>query len=128
MPQKTSNTPRIISSNPNREYYFKEGCHILELSNSLDDPSVSIAQARVEPGATTRWHKLRDTTERYVITQGQGYVEVGELPPRLVSRGDVVIIPPDCRQRISNQGNTDLIFLAICSPRFELCHYCDLED
>jgi mannose-6-phosphate isomerase-like protein (cupin superfamily) len=30
----------------------------------------------------------------------------------------VVIIPPHCWQRITNNGAEDLIFLAICSPRF----------
>lgn len=124
----TTKTPLILHNKPSQEYYFKEGCHILELSNSDADSTVSIAQARVTPGTATHWHQLQGTTERYVITQGQGYVEVGQLPPRLVSPGDVVIIPPDCRQRIRNDGDTDLIFLAICSPRFQACHYLDLED
>jgi galactitol-specific phosphotransferase system IIB component len=35
-----------------KEYFFMEGCHINELSNQTDDPDVSIARARVEPGVT----------------------------------------------------------------------------
>jgi len=35
------------------EYYTRERCHILELSNVADDPAVSIARARVEAGITT---------------------------------------------------------------------------
>ena len=35
-----------------------------------------------------------------------------------VKPGDVVIIPPMQRQRITNTGAGDLIFLAICNPRF----------
>ena len=46
------------------EYYFAEGCFINELSNTAQDPAVSIARARVAPGVTTRWHRLRDTIER----------------------------------------------------------------
>jgi mannose-6-phosphate isomerase-like protein (cupin superfamily) len=101
------------------EYPIPEGCLILELSNSPDDPTVSIARARVPPGVTTRWHRLRDTAERYVILEGKGRAEVGALPPQEVGPGDVVLIPPSCRQRIANIGTGDLVFLAICSPRFE---------
>jgi mannose-6-phosphate isomerase-like protein (cupin superfamily) len=62
---------------------------------------------------------VRDTGERYVILEGHGLVEVGDLAPQEVGPGDVVLIPPSCRQRIANTGRADLIFLAICSPRFE---------
>ena len=46
------------------EYFFDEGCHIIELLNADDDPDVSIARARVEPGGVTRWHRLAGTVER----------------------------------------------------------------
>lgn len=110
------------------EYYFAEGCFITELSNSVQDPGVSIARARVEPGKTTRWHRLRDTAERYVILQGRGLVEVDSLAAREVGVGDVVIIPPAARQRICNNGADELVFLAICSPRFTPGAYEDLDN
>ena len=100
------------------EYFTSEGCHILELSNSPEDPGLSIARARVAPGVTTRWHRVRDTAERYVILEGTGRAEIGGLAPQDVGPGDVVLIPPSCRQRIANTGAADLVFLAICSPRF----------
>jgi mannose-6-phosphate isomerase-like protein (cupin superfamily) len=100
------------------EVYIDEGCFILELSNTPEDPTVSIARARVPPGVTTRWHRVKDTAERYVILEGRGRAEIGELPPQDVGPGDVVRIPPSCRQRIANTGDRDLIFLAICTPRF----------
>jgi mannose-6-phosphate isomerase-like protein (cupin superfamily) len=109
------------------EYYFAEGCFITELSNSSDDPGVSIVRARVEQGRTTRWHSLRDTAERYVILEGVGQVEIASLPAQDVAVGDVVIIPPGARQRITNAGTDDLVFLAICSPRFSVEAYEDLE-
>lgn len=104
------------------EYFFPEGCHIVEVSNS-DADDISIVRARVEPGVTTRWHRLRDTTERYVILAGTARVEVGAIAPTEVTTGDVVIIPPGTRQRITNTGATDLLFLAICSPRFTETQY-----
>ena len=103
---------------PAAEVYTPEKCYIIELSNTSDDPEVSIARARVEPGVATRWHRVVGTTERYVIVEGRGRVEVGDLPAQEVSAGDVVLIPPSCRQRIANIGPSDLVFLAICSPRF----------
>lgn len=110
--------PVIKKFSDSGEYYFAEGCFITELSNSRDDPEVSIARARVESGVTTRWHRLSGTTERYVIFEGRGRVEIDGLSPRDVKAGDVVVIPPLAPQRISNTGATDLVFLAICSPRF----------
>lgn len=103
---------------PEKEFYIDEGCYITELSNFEDDPSLSIAKARVEPGVTTKLHQLIDTIERYVILEGEGLIEVGGLPPKEVSSFDVVIIPASCAQKITNKGDSDLIFLAICTPRF----------
>lgn len=110
--------PPILRAHPAAEVLTSERCHILELSNSPDDPDMSIARARVEPGATTRWHRVLDTLERYVILDGVGRMEIGDMPPQEVQAGDVVMIPPSVRQRIANVGAGDLVFLAICTPRF----------
>lgn len=109
------------------EFHTAERCFINELSNSDADPDLSIAQARVPPGVTTRWHCVQGTAERYVLLAGSGLVEVGELPAQPVGAGDVVLIPPGCRQRIRNTGTDDLIFLAICTPRFRPEAYLDLD-
>ena len=108
------------------EFFISEGCFITELSNTPDDPQVSIARARVPRGVTTRWHRLSGTIERYVILEGSGRADVGErsLP---VGPGDVVLIPAACRQRIANTGAGDLVFLAICTPRFRWEAYEELE-
>lgn len=110
------------------EYFFREGCFITELSNSPHDPALSIARARVEPGCVTRWHRLCNTAERYVIISGSGIVEIGDQPPCAVTAGDVLIIPALCPQRIRNNGDSDLIFIAICTPRFVPENYEDIED
>lgn len=110
------------------EFYTAEKCYIVELSNTPDDPEASIARARVAPGVSTRWHRVVGTTERYVIIEGNGRVEIGSLPPQDVTAGDVVLIPPSCRQRITNLGQEDLIFLAICTPRFRPEAYEDIDN
>lgn len=120
--------PEIIRQNLDKEFYTEELCYITELSNSTADPEMSIARARVEPGVTTRWHILKRTTERYHILQGKGRVEIGDLEAKEIGVGDTVIIPPECPQRISNIGERDLIFLAICTPPFEEFNYEDIEN
>jgi mannose-6-phosphate isomerase-like protein (cupin superfamily) len=108
----------IRRADPSKEFLTRENCFILELANDSSDPDVSIARARVLPGETTEWHRVNGIDERYVIVRGTGKVEVGDLPPAVVSEGDVVRIPAGTPQRITNVGDHDLVFFAICSPRF----------
>ncbi len=117
----------ISPINLENEFYISEQCYITELSNTSNDPDVSIARARLKPGVTTRWHRLKGIIERYYVVSGTGRVEIGDLPAQTVKSGDVVLIPAMCRQRISNIGSEDLIFLAICSPRFSNEFYEDRE-
>ena len=123
----TSLRPHIRHHRVAAEYYTDERCYIKELANIEADPAASIAQARVTVGVTTRWHRLAGITERYVILSGLARVEVGDLPPQQVGPGDVVMIPPGCRQRIACLGESDLIFLAICTPRFRPDAYEDID-
>ena len=122
--------PQIINKKTDSEYYFEERCFITEFWNSPSDKEVSIARARVEPGVTTRLHCLKDVTERYIILEGKGRVEVGQLAPTEVCPGEVVIIPTGTPQRITNIRDSDLIFLAVCTPRFthSAYEYIDSDD
>ena len=113
----------IKKHDPSAEYYFEEGCRIIETSNSADDEDVSIAHARIEKGQRTKWHSLNNTTERYVILPGCGAVEAETAKPCDITTSDVVIVPASTRQRIKNTGENDLLFLAICSPRFQKKNY-----
>jgi len=121
-------SPQILPSSPTSEYRFAEGCFILDYSNTQADPALSIARARMEPGGVTRWHRLHAITERYVIQSGQGTIELGDLPAHEIGPGDVVVIPPMCAQRIRNTGKQDLIFLALCTPRFVSSAYEDIDS
>jgi mannose-6-phosphate isomerase-like protein (cupin superfamily) len=109
------------------EYDTPERCRILESWNREDDPAVSIARARVAPGITTRLHRLTGITERYFILAGEGLVEVSNQNPQAVAAGDVVYIPAGCPQRIRNTGQDDLVFLAVCAPRFVSHAYEDVD-
>lgn len=119
----------IIKHNPSSEFYLdSERCHITELYNLPQDETLSIAKARVEIGVSTALHSLRNVEEKYIVLSGQGIVEVGELPPTEVTFGDVVCIPAGTKQRITNTGNSDLVFLCLCMPRFKEESYVDLEN
>lgn len=118
---------RVIRPDASGEYMTDERCSILELSNSDDDEALSIARARVAAGVTTAWHRVAGTAERYVIIEGEGRVEVAGIEATAVGPGDVVLIPPDSPQRIANTGEADLVFYALCTPRFRSGNYQDLE-
>jgi len=108
-----------------KEYYFKEGCFIEEWHNSSADSAMSVARVRVQVGRTTKLHSLRNTEERYVMLEGQAIVTVGRKSWP-ISKGDVVVIPADVEQKIENCGAKDIIFLAICTPRFDERNYREL--
>ena len=118
----------IKKFNPDSEYFFHEGCFIIEMLNDSDDQGVSVARARVGPGFSTKNHRLRGIMERYLILEGEGVATVGTLDPRTVGAGDMVVIPPYCPQRITNTGCTDLIFLVICTPRFQTSGYEEIDN
>jgi len=118
---------KVDQYSPENEYFTDEQCFITELRKTCDDPECSIARARVEPGIMTRFHLLKGTIERYVILDGTGVVEVGTDLPVAVQPMDIVTIPEDTRQRITNTGSTSLVFLCICTPGFHPDNYIDMD-
>jgi mannose-6-phosphate isomerase-like protein (cupin superfamily) len=117
----------IRKANAINETGTQERCHILEVANDSGDEMVSIARAGVEPGMTTARHRLRGVAERYIIVAGAGRVELAGLEPTEVMPGDVVRIPPDTSQRITNIGTADLVFYCVCTPPFTPDCYETLE-
>jgi mannose-6-phosphate isomerase-like protein (cupin superfamily) len=63
-------------------------------------------------------HHLKGVQEIYLITKGKGKVTIAGLDPTEVNVGDVVIIPPETSQSITNIGKNDLVFYCVCTPRF----------
>ncbi|WP_045222892.1 cupin domain-containing protein [Desulfonatronum thioautotrophicum] len=121
-------TSPLVHKGSMDEYYFEERCFITEYWNSGEDEVVSVVRARVLPGVTTRLHRLVGIMERYIIMEGHGLVEIDGSPPQAMKPGDVVLIPPGVPQRITNPGITDLLFLAVCTPRFVPEAYEDLDE
>ncbi len=104
-----------------------ERCRITEHLNLDASPEASLALARVAPGVTTALHALAGVVERYVVLEGQGVVEIGGVSAR-IGPGDRAIIPADVPQRVMNTGAGDLVFYALCTPRFRPELYRTLED
>jgi len=122
-----SNSPAIHSAIAAVEYFTDERCHILELLNTADSPEASIARARVEPGVTTKQHQVVGTIERYILLEGEGVAHIAGMDDRAVEVGDVIEIPAGVTQSITNNGDHDLVFLCVCTPRFEWDNYKSLE-
>jgi len=118
---------QIIKGCAVAERATRERCFIAELAGPSVDENVSIARARVKPGVTTERHRLKGVSERYIIAAGKGLMEIGDLEPIEVSQGDVVLIPPDTPQRITNTGDSDLIFYCVCIPPFRSSCYQALD-
>jgi len=119
--------PTVVHGTRMPEYYLDERCYISEWWNDGADEDCSIVRARVEPGVTTRLHRLQGVAERYVVLEGTGRVELGGHGAESVAPGSVVGIPPDTAQRITNTGEEDLVFLAVCTPRFCPARYEDID-
>jgi mannose-6-phosphate isomerase-like protein (cupin superfamily) len=115
--------PKIVKVNGPHEYLTPERCYIAE---NFSDKNVSIARATVKTGVTTKAHHLEKIQEIYIITAGEGKVSFSGLDPATVSVGDVIVIPAGASQKITNTGQTDLVFYCVCTPRFtEACYFDD---
>jgi mannose-6-phosphate isomerase-like protein (cupin superfamily) len=109
------------------EVESEERCRITELLNDPACPEVSLALARVDPGITTRLHRLDGIVERYVVLSGEGRVEIDDAAWP-VRPGDRVLIAAGLPQRITNTGAGELAFHCICTPRFDPARYTDLDE
>jgi len=116
----------LLPGQKDNEFYTNERCYITELLNDSASPGVSIALARVLPGVTTQRHVLRGVHEVYIISGGEGVVEV-DAYSHAVTEGDRVIVLPNIAQCITNTGESDLIFYCVCQPRFTRDCYVSLE-
>lgn len=101
-------------------FITKDGSEIRELlahRNSCIEKQ-SLADARLQPGASTTAHYHRVTEEIYYILKGQGKMTIdGET--RTVGPGDAIAIPPTQVHQITNTGNEPLVFLCTCVPPYE---------
>lgn len=77
--------------------------------------SYSVALAVLEENQVSAPHRLKQSTEVYIILEGKGNVILDE-EKKIVEKDDIVLIPPGTIQSIQNIGTTPLSFLCIVSP------------
>ncbi len=77
--------------------------------------SHSVAQVLLPPGKASRRHHHPVAEESYFILAGQARLELDGATAHL-RPGDAVAIPSGAVHQIHNEGDTDLIFLAVCVP------------
>lgn len=74
----------------------------------------SLAHAVVKPKESSTPHALK-TTEVYYILEGEGVMNIDDETAK-VRAGDMIYIPPNAKQFITNSGNSDLKFLCVVDP------------
>jgi mannose-6-phosphate isomerase-like protein (cupin superfamily) len=75
----------------------------------------SLAHAIVRVGEATLPHRLKSSSEVYVLLKGRGILHVGDAQEE-VSSGTAVYVPPGTVQWIKNTGASDMEFLVIVEP------------
>ena len=101
---------------------FTAGDHSIlrELFNPIKDKmelNYSLAYARVPIGKTSTKHRLTGS-EVYYILQGKAIMFI-DKEEKEIEKDDVVYIPPNSIQWISNTGEEDLIILCMVEPAWK---------
>lgn len=101
-------------------FITKDGSEIRELLAHRNSciRNQTLAEARLQPGATTTAHHHVKSEEIYYVLEGQALMRVGdEIQP--VRAGDAIAIPPGAVHQITNTGSDVLKFLCCCAPGYE---------
>lgn len=75
----------------------------------------SVAHALLRPGASSLPHRLRSSSEVYLILEGVGEMRI-DSERATVRAGQAVLIPAGSVQHLRNTGDMDLKFFCIVSP------------
>jgi len=75
----------------------------------------SVALARLPRGEKNLPHRLKTSSELFIIIEGSGIVHVDDEAAQ-VSAGDLIYVPPGALQWMENTGDSDLVFYCIVDP------------
>jgi mannose-6-phosphate isomerase-like protein (cupin superfamily) len=87
---------------------------LIHPNNDSLDIGYSLAEARIEPGQSSLIHSLK-SSELYYVLDGEGIIYI-DTESRSIKKGDLVMVPADSTQSVTNNGKNDLIFLCIVEP------------
>jgi len=105
-----------------------DGSQIREWAGRVSAPAQnqSLAEATVPVGGATTEHYHRLSEELYLVTAGEGRLQLaGE--ERLIAEGDCVLIPPGARHKLFNLGRVPLRVICACSPAYSDADTCLTE-
>jgi mannose-6-phosphate isomerase-like protein (cupin superfamily) len=109
---------KIVESQNTSGITAADGTPVKELLSPTKDGvgiHYSIALARLPRGEKNLPHRLKTSSEVYLITGGRGIMHIDDEAAE-VAAGDLVYIPPGALQWIENIGDNDLIFYCIVDP------------
>ncbi len=92
--------------------------YILLQQGDVASDNLAITWVDVEPGSGQQPHR-HSPEQVYVITQGQGRMQVGEEYVD-AEVGDMVFIPPDTVHSMTNTGSETLTYVSASTPAFDL--------
>lgn len=100
-------------------YVTRDGSEIRELMHpaAQGNKAQSLAEAIVKQGQQTHLHQHHNSEELYFITNGKGYMTLGEEQFDVIV-GDTICIPPGTPHSIKNIGTEALHILCMCSPPY----------
>ncbi|MBN2224385.1 MAG: cupin domain-containing protein [Deltaproteobacteria bacterium] len=109
---------KIIKSQKKPDITAADQTPVKELLSPTRDGvgiNYSLALARLPRGEKNLPHRLKTSSEVYILTEGRGVMHIGDEAAE-VSAGDLVFIPPGALQWIENTGDRDLVFYCIVDP------------
>lgn len=89
--------------------------------------SHSLARVLITPGNASQAHYHWKSEESYLILSGTATLNINGQVYRL-NPGEAVLIEPHEVHKISNQGDEDLIFLAVCVPAWHQDDSFDVDE
>jgi mannose-6-phosphate isomerase-like protein (cupin superfamily) len=98
-----------------------DGTYIKELMSPVRDSvkaGYSLALATIKRGGRSLPHRLKSSSEVYLVVKGTGLMHIAEEAMK-VTEGQVVYIPPGSIQYIENIGDGDLVFYCIVDPPWD---------
>ena len=81
--------------------------------------SHSLAQITIEPGKASTPHFHKSSEESYYVLSGEASLVIDQQVFTLLP-GEAILIEPHEVHQISNQGDQDLVFIAVCVPAWSL--------
>ena len=110
---------QVIAREDVTPFVGDDGAIIRELA-SPSNSSVSrhsLAEIRHPPGTASQEHYHTEAEEVYFVLDGQGGIYIdGETHD--IGPGDVVVIVPGQRHKVSQRGKDELVLLVTCVPAY----------